>query len=77
MSVQVASHHHNAAEQLSQAAFHHKQAQAHFEAGRQSEGLHHAMLAQAHQHYANVWANEASKAYLDAQAHGTSTRAAA
>ena len=77
MSVQIASHHHNAAEHLSQAAFHHKQAQAHFEAGRQREGLHHAMLAQAHQQYASVYTIEANKAYLDAHAHGSGTRAAA
>lgn len=75
MSVQVAHHHHNAAEHCSRAAFHHKQAQAHFEAGRETEGLHHATLAHAHQHYANVWSTEASKAYLEAC--GTKTRAAA
>jgi hypothetical protein len=74
VSVKVAHHHHNAAEQAAQAAFHHKQAQVHFEAGRESEGMHHAMLAQAHQHYANAWAAEASKAYLDV--YGTSRRAA-
>jgi hypothetical protein len=74
MSTQAAHHHHNAAEHLTQAAFHHKQAQAHYEAGRQREALHHATLAQAHQHYASVWSVEASKAYLDAC--GTSTRAA-
>jgi hypothetical protein len=65
MSVRVAQHHHNAAEHLTQAAFHHKQAQAHYEAGRPREALHHATLAQAHQHYASVWTAEANKAYLD------------
>jgi len=74
MSVQVANQHHNAAEHCSRAAFHHKQAQTHFEAGRETEGLKHAVLAQAHQHYANVWTAEANKAYLDA--YGAKTLAA-
>jgi hypothetical protein len=68
MSIQVAQHHHNAAEHLAQAAFHHKQAQKHQEEGRNKDAAHHAFLAQAHQHYADVYSTEASKAYLDAHA---------
>ncbi len=69
MSVQVAQHHHNAAEHLTQAAFHHKQAQKHQEEGRYKDAAHHALLARAHQHYADVYSTEASKAYLDAYAN--------
>jgi hypothetical protein len=66
MSIQVAQHHYNAAEHLTQAAFHHKEAQRHQEQGRYKEAAHHAFLAQAHQHYATLYTNEAGKAYLDA-----------
>jgi hypothetical protein len=69
MSIQVAQHHHNAAEHLTQAAFHHKQAQGLQEDGRYKEAAHHAFLAQAHQHYANVYATEASKAYMGEYGH--------
>lgn len=69
MSTRAAQYHHNAAEHLTQAAFHHKLAQRHQEEGRCKEAAHHAFLAQAHQHYANVYTTEASKAYLDDHGH--------
>jgi hypothetical protein len=69
MSMQVAQHHHNAAEHLSQSAYHHKEAQRLQENGRYKEAAHHAFLAQAHQHYADVYAAEANKAYMDSYGH--------
>ena len=65
MSTLVAQHHHNAAEHLTQAAFHHKQAQHLQEAGNYKDAAHHACLARAHLHYAEVFTFEAEKAYLD------------
>lgn len=69
MSQEAAQHHHNAAEHFSQAAYHHKQAQKLHEAGRHEEAAHHAVLAQAHQHYASVYATEASKSYMNEHGH--------
>jgi hypothetical protein len=51
---------------LTPAAFHYKEAQKHQEEERYKEATHRAFLAQAQQHYANVYTTEASKAYLDA-----------
>ena len=68
MSTRAAQYHHNAAEHLTQAAFHHRLAQKHQEEGRYKEAAHHALLAQAHQHYAHTYTTEAAKAHLDA--HG-------
>jgi hypothetical protein len=40
--------------------------QKHQEEGRYKDAAHHALLAQAHKHYADVYSTEASKSYLDA-----------
>jgi molybdopterin-guanine dinucleotide biosynthesis protein A len=69
MSLEAAQHHHNAAEHLTHAAYHHKQAQRLHEAGRHEQAAHHACLAQAHQHYASVYATEANKAYMNDYGH--------
>lgn len=76
MSIEVAQHHHNAAEHLSQAAHHHKQAQRLHEVGRSEEAAHHALLAQAHQHYASVYGTEAAKAYMNEYGHSRHNRSA-
>jgi hypothetical protein len=69
MSSDAAQHHHNAAEHLTQALFHHKQAQKFHESGQPERAAHHARLAEAHQHYASVYASEANKAYLNTYGH--------
>jgi len=73
MSIEVAQHHHNAAEHLNQAAYHHKQAQRLHEAGRYEQAAHHALLAQAHQHFASTYASEAAKAYLSEYGHSSTS----